>query len=150
MIFVTIGSTDFDALIEKMDALAPQLGEAVVMQIGNGAYLPRYAQEVFRFAPTLDRYYEAADLIVAHGGLGTITEVLERGKKIVCVVNPTTYDRHQEHLLSVFASAGYLLWCQDMEHLAEAIETARKVQFAHYQSPECHIHEAIQKYLGDI
>jgi UDP-N-acetylglucosamine transferase subunit ALG13 len=87
---------------------------------------------------------------VAHGGLGTIVEVLERGKKLVCVVNPTTMDLHQEHLLRIFAQKNYLFWCKDLEHLATAIDQARKTQFAHYQSPECHIHEVIRDYLEGL
>ncbi|MGC8786191.1 MAG: PssE/Cps14G family polysaccharide biosynthesis glycosyltransferase [Anaerolineae bacterium] len=149
MIFVTVGSTDFDALIEKMDHLALSLKEPVVMQIGLGSYKPKHSH-FFSFAPSLDPYYEQADLIIAHGGLGTITEVLGRGKKLICVVNPATYDCHQEHLLSVFAAQNYLLWCKDLEHLEEAIHQARGTQFAHYQPPECHIHEVIVQYLNKL
>ena len=149
MIFVTIGSTDFDPLIEKMDELAPHLGDEVVMQIGNGVYAPKHAT-TFRFALSLDNYYDAADMIVAHGGLGSIMEALERGKKLVCVVNPTTYDRHQEHLLRIFEAQSYLLWCKDLEHLMKAIQAAKAARFARYQPPECHIHERIMQYLATI
>jgi len=149
MIFVTVGSTDFDALVAKMDELALCLSAEVVMQIGLGKYMPKHAQ-FFRFAPSLDSYYDRAEIIVAHGGLGTIVEVLERGKKLVCVVNPATYDRHQEHLLSIFAAQNYLLWCKDLEHLAEAIQQAQRARFKHYQPPECHIHEIIMEYLATI
>ncbi len=37
MIFVTIGTTDFDQLVQKMDSLAPGLTDEVVMQIGKGS-----------------------------------------------------------------------------------------------------------------
>ncbi|HNR96136.1 MAG TPA: PssE/Cps14G family polysaccharide biosynthesis glycosyltransferase [Anaerolineae bacterium] len=149
MIFVTIGSTDFDPLIVKMDQLAPTLGDRVVMQIGNGQYVPRNGA-FFRFAESLDEYYHQADVIVAHGGLGTIMEVLELHKALVCVVNPTTYDRHQEHLLEVLAQQGYLLWCKDMEQLPQAVAQARAADLARYQSPPCHIAEAINVYLAGV
>jgi beta-1,4-N-acetylglucosaminyltransferase len=146
MIFVTVGSTDFDALVAKMDELAPQLGTEVVMQIGLGTYTPSHAR-YFRFAPSLDNWYDEADMIVGHGGLGTIVEALERGKKLVCVVNPTTYDRHQEHLLQLFTAQNCLLWCKDLEQLADAIQQARETTFSPYQPPDCHIHERIAQYL---
>jgi len=149
MIFVTVGSTDFDALVARMDELAPHLGDEVVMQIGLGEYAPRHGRYL-RFAPSLDEYYAQAEIVVAHGGLGTIVEALERGKKLVCVVNPTTYDRHQEHLLRLFSEQGCLLWCQDLAHLEQAIGQARLMQFAPYQPPECHIHEVIARYLGGL
>jgi beta-1,4-N-acetylglucosaminyltransferase len=147
MIFVTIGSTDFDPLIVKMDELAPNLGDDVVMQVGLGEYVPKNGQ-FFRFAQSLDDYYARANLVVAHGGLGTIVEVLERGKKLVCVVNPATYDRHQEHLLGLFSAQNNLIWCKELEHLAEAIQQARASALSPYLPPECHIHEAIIEYLG--
>jgi len=149
MIFVTVGSTDFDALIAKMDELAPRLGEQVVMQIGLGEYTPSNGR-FFRFASSLDSYYDQAEIVVAHGGLGTIVEALERGKKLICVVNPTTYDRHQEHLLSIFTEQKQLLWCRDLERLDEAIQQARMTQFNRYEPPECHIHEVIAKYLATV
>jgi len=146
MIFVTVGSTDFDALVAKMDELTPYLGDEVVMQIGLGEYEPKHAG-FFRFAPSLDTYYDRAEIIVTHGGLGTIVEALERRKKLICVVNPATYDRHQEHLLCIFAAQNYFLWCKDVGCLAEAIQQARTAQFNRYQPPECHIHEVIARYL---
>ncbi len=148
MIFVTIGSTDFDPLIARMDELAPRLGDDVVMQVGLGEYVPKNGQ-FFRFAQSLDDYYARADLVVAHGGLGTIVEVLERGKKLVCVVNPTTYDRHQEHLLGLFSAQNNLVWCKDLGQLQEAIEQARTTLLSPYLPPECRIHEIIVEHLGD-
>lgn len=146
MIFVTVGSTDFEALVAKMDELAPSLGTEVMMQIGLGQYVPQHAG-YFRFAPSLDGYYNEAELVVGHGGLGTIVEALERGKKLICVVNPLTYDRHQEHLLRVFEEQGCLLWCRDMDQLGAAIQQAKGARFSRYQPPDCHIHEIIADYL---
>jgi beta-1,4-N-acetylglucosaminyltransferase len=147
MIFVTIGSTDFDPLVAKMDELAPRLGEDVLMQIGLGKHVPKNGQ-FFRFAQSLDDCYARADVVVAHGGLGTIVEVLERGKKLVCVVNPATYDRHQEHLLGLFSTQNTLIWCKDLEQLEEAIQQAKTTRLSPYLPPECHIHERILEYLG--
>ena len=127
--------------------IAVRLDVDVVMQIGAGRYVPRNAQ-YFRFATSLDSYYDQADLVVGHGGLGTIVEALERGKKLICVVNPTTYDRHQEHLLSIFEGQNYLIWCRDLERLGEAVQRAESTQLDPYQPPECHIHEVIAEYLG--
>jgi len=148
MIFVTVGSTDFDALVARMDELAPQLGTEVVMQIGLGQFVPKQAQ-YFRFAPSLNSYYDRAELVVGHGGLGTIVEALERGKRLVCVVNPTTYDRHQEDLLRLFEEQQYLLWCKSLEELDIAIDQAKRTCFARYQPPECRIHQVIDSFLQD-
>jgi len=149
MIFVTVGTTEFDALVRAMDALSAEPGEAVTMQIGHGGYEPVHS-EFFRFAPSLASYYEQADLVVAHGGLGTTTEVLRLGKPLVSVSNPDRYDRHQEDLLEVLDEAGHLLWCRDLDRLGRAITEARGRVFVPYQLPPCHIHQVIAEFLESL
>lgn len=124
MVFVATGTTGFDALVEEIDHLAPTLAEAVIMQIGNGQYIPRQT-EYFRFAPSLEPYCEQASLVVAHGGLGTCMEVLEYGKPLIGLSNPDRYDRHQQDLLSVLAAENHLIWRRELSGLAEAIQQAR-------------------------
>jgi len=149
MIFVTVGTNDFDALVAKMDELAPKLGQDVVMQIGRGDYEPRHGT-FFRFALSIEDYYDRAEMVVAHGGLATIVEALERGKRLVCVADPARYDRHQEQLLGTFSAQNNLLWCKDLDHLGDAIERARTMQFRRYAPPECRIHEVIARYLSTL
>ena len=147
MILVTVGTTDFDALIEAIDRLAPTLGEEVVAQIGQGAYEPRQVAEWFRLAPTLAPYYVRARLVVSHGGLATLMEVLRRGGRLVGVSNPDRYDRHQEELLSYLDEAGHLIWCRDLGQLAAAIAEASRRTFVPYEPPPCTIHQVIREYL---
>ncbi|NLE76981.1 MAG: hypothetical protein GX605_09575 [Chloroflexi bacterium] len=146
MIFVTVGTTEFDGLVRAMDELAPSLGQPVVMQIGHGAYEPHQAQ-FFRFAGSLAPHLAQADLVVAHGGLGTTMEVLYLGKPLVSVSNPDRYDRHQEDLLGTMEGLGHLLWCRRLEGLGQAIAEAGQRTFVPYQPPPCTIHEVIGDHL---
>src|SRR4051794_7327968 len=98
MIFVTVGTTDFDDLVERMDDLAPALDEEVICQIGIGRYIPRHCQ-YFRFAASLDDCLRPARLVVSHGGLGTVMEVVRLGKPLVGVSNPDRRDLHQDDIL---------------------------------------------------
>jgi UDP-N-acetylglucosamine transferase subunit ALG13 len=146
VIFVAVGTTDFDALVQAMDHLCPTLAEDVVMQIGHGHYEPQHAQ-FFRFAPSLKSYYESSSLIVAHGGLGITMEVLEQNKPLVSVSNPDRYDRHQDDLLEILEAGGYLRWCRELSQLTETLEQARKTAFNRYVKPECRIAEVIRDFL---
>jgi beta-1,4-N-acetylglucosaminyltransferase len=148
MIFVTVGSTDFDALIRRMDEIGAQLKEEMIMQIGAGAYAPQHAARVFRYAPSLDEFYEQADLVVSHGGLGTVVEALRHRRKLVAVSNPDRYDAHQVDILGAFAEVGYLVWCRDLAHLEDDLRRARTTDFAPYQEPPCEIHKVIQEFLA--
>jgi beta-1,4-N-acetylglucosaminyltransferase len=147
VIFVTVGTTDFDALVAKMDQLAPSLGEPVIAQIGRGAYLPHNIEH-FRFAPSLTPYYERADIVVAHGGLGTLIEVMQRGIKLIGLSNPDRYDRHQDDLLRTFEAAGHMIWCRTLEGLPKALAEATERSFRPYVSPVCGIAQVIRGYLG--
>ena len=147
MIFVTVGTTDFDDLVQAMDGLAPTLGEPVVAQIGRGRYRPEH-MEYFDFAPSLDPYYRRARLVVAHGGLGTAIEVLQRGLPLIGVSNPDRYDRHQEDLLRALSERGHMIWCRSIEDLPQAIQEAAVRTFRPYETPDCHIAGVIRRYLG--
>ncbi|HSN75211.1 MAG TPA: PssE/Cps14G family polysaccharide biosynthesis glycosyltransferase [Anaerolineae bacterium] len=149
MIFVTVGTTDFDALVIAADALAASSAEPVIIQIGHGEVEPQHAQWL-RFAPSLDSYYDQADVVVTHGGLGTVTEVLRRGLRMVGVSNPDRFDRHQDQILQAFEQAGHLVWCRDLAELLAAIERARRAQFVPYQPPPSHIHRVVDRFLRDL
>lgn len=146
-IFVTVGSTDFDLLVRAVDSLAPSLPGTGVMQIGHGVYEPRNWPH-FRFAPTLAPYYDRATLVIAHGGLATTMEVLNRGLPLVGVSNHDRADNHQDDLLTAMEQEGYLVWCRDLNKLDQAIHTALTVPPKPYHLDECQIHLRIHEFLA--
>jgi len=149
MIFVTVGTSDFDALVSKMDELAPSLSDQVVIQIGKGEYTPSNC-EYFRFAPSLDAYYAQADLVVAHGGLGTTMEVLTRGIKLISVENITCVDDHQTDILGSLSQERYLIWCRDLDELSSLLSRVADIELEPYPSPPCTIAQVIQEYLEGL
>jgi UDP-N-acetylglucosamine transferase subunit ALG13 len=149
VILVAVGTTDFDALLRAMDVLGASLSENVVMQIGRGRYIPEHC-EYFRFAPSLRPYYEQASLVVSHGGLGIVTEVLSIGRPLVAVEDPDQPDRHQREILGIWEQEGHLVWCKNLRKLPEAIAEARLRRFRPYASPECQIHGIVTEFLGSL
>jgi beta-1,4-N-acetylglucosaminyltransferase len=124
MIFVTVGSIQFDDLVRRIDdqVRTGRIREKVVIQIGNGSYEPASC-EFFRTAPGLDSYYANAALVIGHGGTGTTLEVLEKGLRLISVSNPGMIDNHQDEFLEALASRGFVTYCKDHERLPELIET---------------------------
>jgi UDP-N-acetylglucosamine transferase subunit ALG13 len=149
MILVATGTTGFDNLARAMDRLAPRLGEAVVIQIGAGQYVPQHTQH-FRFAPSLAPYYAEAALVVAHGGLGICLEALQAGKRLIAVSNPDRHDQHQLDLLSTLAADNYLVWCRDVNSLDQAIVLGRQIVLRPYRTPDCTLHLRIREYLAGL
>ena len=149
MIFCTVGTTDFDDLLREMDALAPDLDDSVVFQIGHGLYEPQNGRW-FRFTPDLDEYIQNADLVIAHGGFGTTVEVLYAGTPLVSVPNPDRFDKHQEQIIRQFAAEGYLIPCFELADLPNAIEKARTTSLRPYQPPETTLHLEIRAFLDSL
>jgi len=127
--------------------MAPFLHGQVLVQIGNGKYIPRNC-EYFRFAPSLASYYDKADVIVAHGGLGTTMEVLARGKKLISVENTTCVDNHQADILQVLANEEHLIWCRDLDELQSFLERAPTANLKPYVAPPCRIAQVVKEFLG--
>ena len=148
MIFCTVGTTEFDDLVRAVDALAPELEEPVIFQIGQGVYEPRNG-EWFRFAPDLSQYIQNASLVIAHGGFGTTVEVLYAGTPLVSAPNPDRFDKHQEQILRRFGADDYLIPCFDLADLPAAIEKARTTSLRPYQPPETTLHLEIRAFLND-
>ena len=86
MIFVTVGGQmPFDRLIRAVDEWAgSRLGSGVFAQIGRSDFRPK-AIETTNFMDAIEyrKRVEAANLIVAHAGMGTIITALECGKPII-------------------------------------------------------------------
>ncbi len=146
IVFVTVGSGDFDPLIQAMDALAPHLDLPVIMQIGIGRYIPQHAAW-FRHAPSLDPYYQHAAVVVAHGGVGVTMEVLNRRIPLVSVDNPDRPDQHQQDLLGYLSERGHLIWCRDLQRLGEAIAEARRRPLKPFPMPPLALHKIVDRYL---
>lgn len=122
MIFVTVGSFQFDDLVRQVDESVGR-GEIignVVIQIGNGEYIPAHC-EYFRTLPGLESYYQRTDLVVGHGGTGTTLEVLEKGLRLISVRNPNVMDNHQHEFLEALERKGITLYCRDLANIPAVI-----------------------------
>jgi UDP-N-acetylglucosamine transferase subunit ALG13 len=123
MILVTVGSTRFDALVEAVDRLAGAgvlpAGE-VLAQRGNGDYQPRHIESV-AYLPEIHEYYARAELVICHGGTGTVFALLRAGTPFVPVPNSELQDNHQADLLAQLEAEGLCRVCWRLDDLAERI-----------------------------
>lgn len=86
MIFITIGSQfPFDRLISAVDKVVPKLDtDAVIAQVGMSNYTALNIEMLDFVSPTdFESYFNQADLIIGHAGMGTIITALELNKPII-------------------------------------------------------------------
>ncbi|KZT26267.1 glycosyltransferase family 1 protein [Neolentinus lepideus HHB14362 ss-1] len=155
-VFVTVGSTRFDPLIEAslstavLQALHSRGYTDITVQCGSsrGAgdlALPSEAGtaslmkdgvsvEAWRFKPSLQDEYERADLIISHAGSGTILDVLRMGKTLIVVPNPTLLDNHQAELAEALAARGHLYAAviSDLPRVIELMDGSKLVPFPQF------------------
>ncbi|XP_054887119.1 UDP-N-acetylglucosamine transferase subunit ALG13 homolog [Poeciliopsis prolifica] len=122
-VFVTVGTTRFDELIENVTSSeATQVlkfrgYERLVLQVGKGSLLPdadscaHLSVEAFRFKDSIAEDMKQADLVISHAGAGSCLEALGAGKPLLVVVNDKLMDNHQLELARQLAMDHHLLYC---------------------------------------
>ncbi|MHA1239122.1 MAG: PssE/Cps14G family polysaccharide biosynthesis glycosyltransferase [Candidatus Odinarchaeia archaeon] len=151
-IFVSVGTSKFDMLIEKVDELVGCGfidGANVSAQIGFGRYVPKNIKNWFRLTKHLNKYLQKADLIICHGGAGILFEALKYGKKIIAVPNPQLVEEHQLELVKKLESMKLVL-SSNLQNLKENIAKVSQTTFSKYKSPACKIHTIIKRFLSSI
>lgn len=129
MIFVTVGSTYFEELIEAVDRLAGdgRLGPDVVCQIGSGQYEPRHCR-YFRWTDNFDHYLASSALIITHGGM-TVLEALWRNKPLIAVVNTGVLDNDQAPFLERLSQIFDITWTRDPREIGNLLDHAKHKPF---------------------
>ena len=148
-LLVTVGSTDFSALVAAADELAPSLARSGICQIGEGVYEPKNLPW-FRFCDSLEPHFDRASLVLSHGGLATVMEVLHRGLPLVAVANPDRYDDHQRDLLARLEAESHLVWCRQLDHLRQSLQQALAAETQPYPQPHCEIHLRVAAFLRPL
>jgi UDP-N-acetylglucosamine transferase subunit ALG13 len=103
MIFVTVGmQLPFDRLLQAVDEIAPRLGKRVVAQTSNNSYVPKNIEwQPFIRPLEVDRYFQEADVIVAHAGIGTVLTAQKLGKPVVIMPRKASFGEHRnDHQLA--------------------------------------------------
>lgn len=145
-ILVVVGSGEFDELVEQVDRLRrPE--HIFTLQIGLGTCEPR-RHPWFRFTDDLAPFYQEADLVISHGGMGTILECLQAGKKLIAVPNLHRKDHHQLEIVHELARQGHLLCCPEPLQIGSFVDRAGEYPFVPYVRPRCEIAQAIHEFIG--
>jgi beta-1,4-N-acetylglucosaminyltransferase len=131
MIFVTVGTTPFDSLIEYLDNMKTE--EEIILQISKDAkYIPKN-KVYFKFISNINEYYEKASLIITHAGAGSIYNLLEKNKKLIIVPNIERVDTHQLDITEYMKKKNYALTCLDINSLSNVIKNVNNTIFKKYE-----------------
>lgn len=118
MIFVTVGNSHFDRLIREVDRLVQKgaIREQVFAQIGQGRYTPQKLDWV-RYIDDIESHYRRSRLVICHGGVGTVMNLLQLGREFIAVANRSLKDDHQTELLTALEAQGWCRCCYRIKDL---------------------------------
>ena len=156
MIFVTLGTNDkqFTRLLKAVDKAIDEkvIEDRVVVQAG----FTKYESKNMEIFDTMDRdqfssFMEGADLIITHGGVGTIMTALKERKKILAAARLQKYHEHvndhQIQLLSEFDSEGYLVYMEDLSDISPYIKKIQDFEPKMYQSNQDYFVNEIKNWI---
>lgn len=143
MIFITLGTQNFpmNRVIEEIEKLILEgeiSAENVVLQHGYSNSSSLVSSYKFLSTEEFINVIEKSDIVITHGGTGSILKALENNKKVICIPRKSELgehvDDHQFEISNEFKKAGYLLEILDISELREAIQIAEQTNFVKYQN----------------
>lgn len=161
MILVMLGTQNnsFHRLLEEIDNLIKKgvIKEKVIVQAGYTEYKTTNKQmKILKLMPLdeLEDLIEQADLIITHGGVGSITLSLKRGKKVIAVPRLHEYhehvNNHQKEIVQTYDEKGYIVGVQDVKELQEALSKIKNFEPKKYQTNNQKILKIIEDFIDKI
>lgn len=143
MILVTLGTQDkkftrlLDAIQQQIDL--KNINDDVIVQAGFTSDYKSKDMKVFDLIP-IDEFSDLikkCDILITHGGVGSILTGLKNNKKIIAMARLKKYGEHtNDHQLQIiekFSDMGYLL-AADETNLAQALEAIKGFKPKKYKS----------------
>ena len=156
MIFVTLGTNDkqFTRLLDACEKAIEEkaIADRVVVQAGFTKYESKN-MEIFDY---MDRdqfstFMNSADLVITHGGVGTIMTALKERKKILAAARLSEYHEHvndhQIQLLTSFEKEGYLIYMHDLSDIKPYLEKVKSIEPKMYQSNQEYFVNEIKNWI---
>ena len=158
MVFVILGTQDkdFSRLLKAVDKAIDDgyIKDRVVVQAGSTKYTSDN-MEIFDLlpAPEFDKMMDDADLIITHGGVGTILTAIKKNKKIIAASRLAKYrehhNDHQKQIIKEFADKGYLLELRDFNKLGKLIEKSKNFKQKKFESNTENMIKLLENYIED-
>lgn len=159
MIFVTLGTQD-KSFSRLLDAIQKQIDngnikEKVVVQVGYTQFKSS-DMEIFDYISKEDfeEFMKTCDILITHGGVGSIMSGLEAGKKIIAAARLKKYGEHtndhQIQIIEKFEKEGYLLALNDFDNLDNIIKKVKKMKVKKYKSNTKNIINYLENYIDNV
>ena len=148
MVLITVGTQkqEFNRMFELVRKSKELKKEELIVQRGYTKCNNSKRIKAFDFIPLeqMEEYISKADIIISHGGVGTIFSAIKRGKKVIAIPRLEKYGEHiNDHQIEIceeLEKEGYILYYKDgIDDLDKLINKLKTTQFKKYSSDNNHI-----------
>lgn len=156
MIFVTLGTQDkpFDRLLKEVDKEIEKgnIKEKVIVQAGFTKYKSKNMEIHDLFdKEEFDKYIKKCNLLITHGGVGSILAGLKNHKIVIACPRLSKYNEHindhQIQIVSKFSKEKLLLSYNEKDNLEEIIEMSKKFIPKNYKSNTSNMIKIIENFI---
>lgn len=159
MILVTLGTQDkkFYRLLDAVEKYIEEnkIKEEVIVQAGSSSDYQSKHMKIFDLIP-IDDFQELiskCNLLITHGGVGSIITGLKNNKKIIAIARLKKYGEHtNDHQLQIiknFTQNGYILELPTPEDLKKVINASKKFVPKKYSSNTNNVIKVIEDYIDN-
>jgi len=158
MILVTLGTQDksFDRLLKAIDDKLADgtVTDEVVVQAGLTQFKSD-RMKIYDFVEydEFDSLIKSCDILITHGGVGSIVTGLKNKKKVIAAARLKQYGEHtNDHQLQIienFANAGYILELSDFSKLHEVVAKAKVFEPGEYVSNRDNFVSLIERLIEE-
>lgn len=157
MILILLGTQNnsFHRLLEQIEELIKnkKINDEVIVQAGYTKFRSNY-MKVFNFISTenLHELQKKADIIITHGGVGSIVSSLKMDKKVIAVPRLHKYGEHvndhQKEIVDMFGKNNYIISCENLEELEESLKKIKEFIPVKYECGTSKIVGIIEAYIN--
>ena len=158
MILVLLGTQNnsFHRLLEEIQKNIDNgnIKEEVVVQKGYTKFESK-DMTIYDELPIekFNELIEKADLVITHGGVGSIINSITRGKKVIAVPRLKKYNEHvndhQLDIIQTFDEMGYIIGIQEVQQLGEAIKKVKEFKPKEYIKNTGNIIKIIEDFIDN-
>ena len=152
MILVTLGTQKqpFTRLLDMVENLKTK--EKIIVQAGHTKFKSD-KMEILDFVDyqQMDKLIDEANLIITHGGTGSIVTPLKKGKKVIACPRLKKYhehvDDHQQQIVDIFCEVGYILKVDEDSNLTDLVKEIKKKDMVKFVSNSKNFIKKIKKEI---
>lgn len=159
MILVLLGTQNnsFHRLLEEIEKLKSKgiIKDKIIVQAGHTKYQSNQ-MELLDLIPKeeLDKYIHESDIVITHGGVGSIISAIKENKKTIAVPRLHKYGEHvndhQKQIVQMFDKKGYIIGLNDVAELEEAIKKIDIFKPNRYQQNNEKMLNLIRDFINNL